>query len=161
MWIGYALLFGEVWCHMDFREFLGRWGKVSLSLKQWMSELLHKLTFSLDNWNVNHLDSTVPPRAWLTMSQTRTWFLYAIVTQRLDWCIALIKHTLAIEEYNIIGLEDFRRWIIQHLHFTDGINEAQTHNNLRTSLRERLTHLPKPVHNPSKRFCLFFILGHS
>ena len=160
MLIEYALLFGEVRCHWTLGNSWGG-GRVSLSLKQWMSELLHKLTFSSDNWNVNHLDSTVPPRAWLTMSQTRTWFLYAIVIQRLDWCIALIKHTLAIEEYNIIGLEDFRRWIIQHLHFTDGINEAQTHNNLRTSLRIRLTHLPKPVHTPSKRFCLFFILSHS
>ena len=95
---------------------------------------------------------------WLWVRLIHMWFLDATVMQRLDWCTALIKHTLAIEEYNIIGLEDFRCWVIQYLHFTDGINEAQTRNNLRTSLRMRLTHLPKPVHNPSKRF-YFFILA--
>lgn len=163
MLIGYALLFGEVWCHMDFKEFLGGWGGVR--------KYLYPLNNGCQNFYIN-LPSHQTTEMWIIWTPLyhlkldwvrliHTWFLYAIVIQRLDWCTAHIKHTWAIEEYNIIGLEEFRHWIIQHLHFTDGINEAQTHNNLRTSLRVRLTHRPKPVHNPSKRFYLFFILGHS
>lgn len=53
---------------------------------------------------MNHLDSTVPPRARLTISQTNVNMVSSHHSvQKFRWCIAPTKHTLAIEEYNIIG----------------------------------------------------------